>query len=177
MTYPFVDILFPQIKRDLPLLVMTVMKNHANSAKNGVKKHNFYTISQAAQLSHMSAKMIRYYESKSLLPPAKRTLANYRFYSWQDIQMLRLIKRSREFGFPLTQVKQLIKLWDNQHRASQDVKQLVMTHIEELEEKIKQMQIMRNTLMQLADCCRDDQEPQCFILDSLTEVTQSKSTK
>lgn len=150
-------------------------KNNLKLELNIAKQNGFYEISEAAKLSGVNAKMIRYYESKDLLPKAKRTLSNYRIYSAQDIQMLILIKRARSLGFPLEQIKHLLKLWDNQYRASKDVKQLVLGHIAELEDKIKQMQAMCQTLHHLADCCHGDKDPQCFILDSLAELAPTQS--
>lgn len=129
----------------------------------------FFEISEAARLSGITAKMIRYYESNQLLPHAKRSTANYRIYSERDIQMLILIKRSRSLGFSLEKIKQLLMLWDNQQRASADVKQLVLSHITQLEEKIAEMQAMCQTLHHLADCCHGNKDPQCFILDNLAQ--------
>jgi MerR family copper efflux transcriptional regulator len=148
------------------------MKKYAHSDIELSEAHaeGFYEISQAAQLSGINAKMIRHYESIGLIPPVKRTLANYRIYSQSDIQKLSFIKRSRSLGFSLEQIKTLLALWNNEHRASADVKRLVLAHVQDLDNKILEMQEMSRALRQLAvDCC-GNQDPDCPILDGLSQT-------
>lgn len=138
---------------------------------NEARENGFYEISQTAKLSGVSSKMIRYYESIELIPPVKRTFSNYRIYSKSDIQMLSFIKRSRALGFSLEQIRTLLDLWSNERRASADVKQLVLSHVKELEEKIVEMQEMSNILRNLAVSCCGNQSPECPILDDLSQVS------
>lgn len=131
----------------------------------------FYEIREAAKLSGISAKMIRHYESINLIPPVKRTLSNYRIYSKKDIHMLSFIKRSRDLGFSLEQIHTLLDLWTNEHRASADVKHLVLSHVAELDRKIVEMQEMSKALKALARPCCGNQEPDCPILDGLSDLS------
>ncbi len=133
------------------------------------KGQGLHEISYVAQASGISAKMIRYYESIGLIPPAKRTEANYRVYNDQDIQMLCLIKKARLLGFSIPQIEMLVGLWKDPSRTSAKVKQLVLTHVTQLEHDIAQMQHMCNTLRFLADDCRGDQGAQCPILEELVQ--------
>ena len=68
-------------------------------------------IGDAANLSGVSAKMIRYYESTGLIPAAGRTGSGYRVYSDTEVQMLRFIRRSRDLGFPVEKIEELLALW------------------------------------------------------------------
>ena len=150
------------------------MKNHSQAKieLNEARENGFYEISQAAQISGVSSKMIRYYESIDLIPPVKRTFSNYRIYAKSDIQMLSFIKRSRALGFSLEQIRTLLDLWSDERRASADVKQLVLSHVKELEEKIVEMQEMSDILRNLATSCCGNQSPECPILDDLSQISQ-----
>jgi MerR family copper efflux transcriptional regulator len=124
-------------------------------------------IGEAASASKVSAKMIRHYESIGLLKPARRTDAGYRLYGPQDVQVLQFIHRSRALGFSLEQIRGLLALWQDQSRASADVRALARGHIEELNRKIAEMEAMRRTLETLAASCHGDARSDCPILDDL----------
>jgi MerR family copper efflux transcriptional regulator len=124
-------------------------------------------IGEAARASGVSSKMIRHYESIGLIGAARRTEAGYRVYTDQDVQVLQFIHRGRALGFSLEQIRGLLTLWQDKHRASADVRALARSHIEELNRKIAEMEAMRRTLETLAASCRGDQRPDCPILDDL----------
>ena len=124
-------------------------------------------IGEAAKASGVSAKMIRYYESTGLIPTAGRTGAGYRVYSDNEVQMLRFIRRSRDLGFPVEKIEDLLALWRDRSRHSADVKHLAQEQIDGLERKIAEMQAMKQTLQHLADACCGDHRPDCPILADL----------
>jgi len=125
------------------------------------------TIGDAAKASGVSAKMIRHYESIGLIDAAKRTEAGYRLYSGQDVHVLRFVHRARALGFSLDQIRTLLGLWQDEGRASADVRALARSHIAELDQKIADMQAMRRTLESLAASCHGDARSSCPILDDL----------
>ena len=131
------------------------------------REHGFHNIGEAAAATGVSAKMIRHYEGIGLIPPASRTFANYRLYNDSDLHRLRFIKRARNLGFSIKQIEALLGLWNNQARASAEVKKLAQAHVQELEEKIREMQAMQRTLQTLARHCHGDHRPDCPILDDL----------
>lgn len=124
-------------------------------------------IGQAAKKTGLSAKMIRYYESIELLPAADRSDSGYRQYNAQDLHRLAFIKRSRDLGFSLAEVSQLLALWQDRQRASADVKALAAAHITELERKINELSSLRNTLRELMNSCQGNDRPDCPILKDL----------
>jgi len=128
-------------------------------------------IGQAATASGVSAKMIRHYEEVGLLPAAQRTDSGYRQYGEVDVQTLRFIRHSRDLGFSLAQIAQLVSLWQNRSRPSREVKALAKTHIRELEEKAQELLAMKAALEHLVHCCRGDERPECPIIDSLADQT------
>jgi Cu(I)-responsive transcriptional regulator len=132
-----------------------------------MKEWEMMNIGEAAQASGVTAKMIRHYESIGLLPAAQRTAAGYRVYGEQDVRLLQFIHRGRALGFPLEKIAELLALWQDQERASADVRQLAEQHIAELNRKIDELQAMKRTLETLARSCHGDQRSDCPILDDL----------
>lgn len=124
-------------------------------------------IGRAAQLSGVSAKMVRHYESLGLLPPVTRTDAGYRQYGEADVHSLRFIRRARELGFSMHDIAELSSLWHNRRRSSASVKKIAQRHSEELAQRIEAMQAMQRTLQHLVHCCHGDDRPDCPILDDL----------
>lgn len=124
-------------------------------------------IGEAAKFSGVSAKMIRYYESIGLLPAARRTDSGYRFYTDEDVHVLRFVRRARDLGFAVADIGELLALWHDQGRASADVKRIALGHVAALERKIAELQGMVDTLRMLAAHCHGDARPDCPILTDL----------
>ena len=128
-----------------------------------------FIIGEAASQSGVSAKMVRHYESLGLLPKVKRTDAGYRLYGEPEVHTLRFIRRSRDLGFSMAEIAELLKLWQNRRRASSDVKRIALSHVADLDRRMQEMAAMKRTLERLANCCHGDHRPDCPILDELAE--------
>ena len=126
-------------------------------------------IGQAAAASGVSAKMIRHYEGVGMLPAAKRSESGYRQYGEADVQTLRFIRHSRDLGFSLPEISQLLSLWQNRRRSSRQVRELAQVHLRELEDKLKELHAMKETLEHLVQCCHGDERPDCPIIDTLSQ--------
>src|SRR6185436_19078522 len=124
-------------------------------------------IGEAARASGISAKMIRHYESGGLFPEAARTDAGYRQYGDKEVGTLRFIRQSRDLGFSIEQIRELLGLWQNRRRPSRQVKALAQAHLEELEAKLQELQAMKASLEHLVHCCHGDDRPDCPIIDQL----------
>lgn len=124
-------------------------------------------IGEASKASGVSAKMIRHYEAIGLTPAARRTDAGYRLYSDDDIHTLQFVRNARDLGFSIAQIDTLLQLWKDRARPSSDVKALALSHIQELDDKIRSLQAMRDTLQTLASHCHGDHRPDCPILAGL----------
>ncbi|WGE48802.1 Cu(I)-responsive transcriptional regulator [Actinobacillus equuli] len=124
-------------------------------------------ISQAAEHSGLSAKQIRDYEKAGLLPQAARSSSGYRVYSAADLERLHFISNARKVGFSLVQISELLKLNDDPHRTSREVKQLTEQHIEELQQKIADLQQMLSLLRSWSKSCCGNDSPECSILSGL----------
>ncbi|MFT5644535.1 MAG: MerR family copper efflux transcriptional regulator [Janthinobacterium sp.] len=124
-------------------------------------------IGQAASETGISAKMIRHYESIALIKASARSSAGYRIYGAGDLHALHFIKRARTFGFSLEHIRELLSLWQNDERASVDVKSIADAHVAQLDSRIAEMRRMRDTLVTLARSCQGDAQPDCPILQEL----------
>ncbi|CAN5625106.1 Cu(I)-responsive transcriptional regulator [soil metagenome] len=133
-------------------------------------------IGEAAKASGVSAKMIRHYEGVGLFPEAVRSEAGYRKYTDKEVHTLRFIRQSRDLGFSIEQIRELLGLWQNRKRSSRQVKALAQAHIQELEEKLREIHAMKATLEQLVHCCHGDDRPDCPIIESLADLHVDEPT-
>lgn len=133
-------------------------------------------IGQASNASGVSSKMIRYYEQIGLIKPALRTASSYRTYGDNDIHTLRFVRRARDLGFSVEQIKELLALWRDRSRVSSDVKAVALEHVAELERKIAAIQEMAKTLKYLASHCHGDDRPECPIIDEIANGSAKDRT-
>lgn len=125
-------------------------------------------IGEVAKLSEVNAKMIRRYEEQGIIPKAGRSLAGYRQYSEKDVHILKFVKRSRELGFSMKDIKQLVSLWKNKSRPSSQVKSIAIKHQKELHNKLQEIQSILSTINYLVEHCHGDERPACPILENLS---------
>lgn len=131
--------------------------------KNGI----FMNIGAAARAAGINAKVIRHYESEGIIPKARRTESGYRVYDGNDVHIFRFVKRARDLGFSLPEIKKLLGLWRNKNRKSEDVKTIATKHIEILDQKIRELEAMKSALQNLSLNCHGNDRPDCPILDEL----------
>ena len=124
-------------------------------------------ISVAAKAAGISAKVIRHYESEGIIPKARRTESGYRVYDTNDVHIFRFVRKARDLGFSLPEVKRLLSLWRNKTRKSEDVKSIANKHIQILNQKICELESMKTAIERLATHCHGDERPECPILDEL----------
>ena len=123
-------------------------------------------IGDAARRSGLPAKTIRYYEEIGLISP-ERSGNSYRDYSNDDVHRLAFLKRARNLGFSIDDCRQLMALYQDRERASQDVRAIASAHVAAIEEKVRELQSMRMTLNKLIHACHGDERPNCPILEEM----------
>ena len=124
-------------------------------------------IGEASRQSNLPAKTIRYYEDVELLKPA-RAGNGYRDYSSDDVHRLRFLQRSRSLGFSIEECRSLLSLYGDDQRASSEVKAIAIKKIEEVEQKIAELESLKMTLSVLAENCHGDDRPECPIIEDLS---------
>lgn len=125
-------------------------------------------IGEASRMSGVSAKMIRYYEEIDLLRAPARQKSGYRNHTETDVHRIRFVRRARDFGFSVEQIRELLRLWSDRARSNAEVKNIALAHVEMLDAKIKDLIGLRNVLHHLAEQCDGDGRPDCPILEELT---------
>ncbi|WP_417728853.1 Cu(I)-responsive transcriptional regulator [Roseovarius sp.] len=125
-------------------------------------------ISEVSQQTSLPAKTIRYYEDIGLIHPLRET-NGYRVFRESDIHKLAFLGRARALGFSIEDCRKLMALYEDQDRASGDVKKLAEEHLAQIEDKIAQLQSMQATLRHLVRECAGDARPDCPILRDLAE--------
>ena len=124
-------------------------------------------IGEAAEATGVTAKMIRHYEQIGLIRAAGRTGSGYRVYGPRDLSTLSFIRRARDLGFSIAQIRDLLTLWQDRARAAADVKRIASEHIDEMKAKMRLLEEMVHTLEHLSAHCHGDDRPDCPILEQL----------
>ena len=131
-------------------------------------------IGEAARLSAVSAKLIRYYEGAGLLSPAGRDANGYRIFDERNVHELRFIKRARSLGFPIKQIDELLKLWRDTQRPSRKVRALAEVHRQAVADRMQAHRSIITVLARLIEACKGDDRPDCPILDELSSAPAKK---
>ena len=128
------------------------------------------TIGKLAQAAAVNVETIRFYERKNLIKQPKK-LGTFRHYPASDIARIGFIKRSQALGFTLKEAKELLDLKINDQAKCGDVLAKTQQKINEIDQKIMDLNAMRKSLEGLADCCEDTSIPlsdcpilECFML-------------
>ena len=112
---------------------------------------------------------IRYYERIGLLPPPRRTEGGHRLYSDEHFKRLIFIRRSRQLGFTLDEIRNLLCLVESGYTC-EEVKDAALAHLKGIRRKITDLQRMERTLAETAACCEGGTIPECPIIDILSGV-------
>ena len=111
---------------------------------------------------------IRYYEKIGLLPEPPRTSGNYRTYDASHRERLHFIRRCRDLGFTLEQVRELLNLSKKTDRDCAAVDRLALDHLTEIERKIADLKRLEKELRRLSDCCQGGRIGDCRIIEALS---------
>lgn len=124
-------------------------------------------IGEIASATATNIETVRYYEKIGLLPPPARDAANYRSYGKDDLARLSFIRRARDLGFTLDQVRELLGLADDRAQPCAAVDAIAIAHLTEIDRKLADLQALRGELSRLLGDCRRGTVAECLIIDSL----------
>ena len=112
---------------------------------------------------------IRYYEKIGLLPAPPRTEGRQRVYDASHLKRLTFIRRGRELGFSLDQVRELLGLVRGHDLTCANVKKMTDAHVADIRRKVRDLKKLERVLGELAAKCTSDDVPDCPILDALSK--------
>lgn len=126
-------------------------------------------IGDVSERTGLPAKTIRYYEEIALVTPHRRA-NGYRDFTQTDVHKLAFLCRARALGFSIPDCRMLLGLYEDETRESAKVKAIAEEHLAALDEKLAQLNSMRETLSTLVHACRGDDRPDCPILSDLSRA-------
>ncbi len=129
---------------------------------------SFMSIGALASATDTRVETIRYYERIGLLPEPARTGGNYRAYSPDHLARLSFIRRARDLGFTLDQVRALLGLADEKQKDCCDVDEIAREHLAEVDRKIADLRSLRRELNDLLGQCSRGKIADCRIIGALS---------
>lgn len=127
---------------------------------------NGFQIGEVSTLLGISADTLRYYEKIQLLPAVARTDAGIRVYVERDLSRLRFIKRAQKMQFSLREIAALLKMRQDPQHARDEVRLLTGSKLDEIEERLEDLQVLRNELRLLLNLCSASLDG-CPIIESI----------
>jgi Cu(I)-responsive transcriptional regulator len=126
-------------------------------------------IGEVAKAIGIKVVTIRYYEQIGLVPAPSRTEGNYRNYTQEHLRRLRFIRRCRDLGFTLVQIRELLRLSSRKTRECAEVDRITARHLADVEQKISDLRRLSKELHCLSACCRGDGLiADCRIIEALS---------
>jgi DNA-binding transcriptional MerR regulator len=135
-------------------------------------------IGDLAESSGTSAPTIRYYEEIGLLPRASRRAGGERSYGSEDVKRLVFIRRCRDFGFPIEQVRSLLALMQDRNRSCFKARDLAQAHLAAVRVKLRELKALETSVAAFVrrceDACAGGPGPDCVILEDLSHPAESR---
>jgi MerR family copper efflux transcriptional regulator len=128
-------------------------------------------IGRLAAQANVSVDTVRYYERARLLPPPSRTVAGYRTYPDTAVARLRFIRRAKDLGFSLDEIRDLLALSDQRDTGVASVRQIAAQRLADVEARLAELERLRDGLKHLVDACPGHGDPgACPILNAFTST-------
>jgi len=125
------------------------------------------TIGQLARQTGTKAETIRYYEKIGLLQAPLRSEGNYRNYGAQDQRRLSFVRRARELGFSIEQIRELIAFAEQREHQCSSVDEVVKEHIADISRRIHDLQALQGELERMIGDCPGGRVADCRVLEAL----------
>jgi MerR family mercuric resistance operon transcriptional regulator len=124
---------------------------------------------ELANLSGCNIETVRFYEKQGLLPAPPRTAGGHRDYDREHLKRLTFIRRSRELGFTLAEVRGLLGLVDGGDYTCAEVSALTLAHLDDVRRRIADLERLAGILAAMAAQCEDGTVPACPVIDALLQ--------
>lgn len=128
------------------------------------------TIGDLSKATGTKVETIRYYERIGLLPAPDRTSGNYRAYEKSDLDRLSFIRRARDLGFGLQQVRELLGLSDQKQRSCEAVDVIARDHLADVDRKLADLKTLRRELGSIIRQCGCGTIAECRLIEALAPI-------
>lgn len=125
------------------------------------------SIGELSRRTGVNIETIRYYERTGVLPPPPRTHGGHRVYAEDHLKRLSFVRRSRELGFGLDSIKDMLQMVDDRDVSCEQVREIATGHLDNVRSKIADLKRMEKTLGKTVSLCDGGETPECPILDTL----------
>jgi len=130
-------------------------------------------IGELSKRSGVNIETIRYYERVKMLPPPPRTAGGRRVYDLTGLRILVFIRRSRELGFSLDEIRALLRLGGPERASCREVREVAAHHLQEIRAKLSDLKKLERLLAKTVARCSGKMAPDCPVLDIL-DIQRSK---
>lgn len=132
------------------------------------------TIGALSQQSGVHIVTIRYYERTGLLPGPQRTHGGARLYGSDHVRRLNFLRRGRELGFELEELREMLQLVDRKAFTCAEVHNRAARHTDGIRSKIKDLRRLQRVIEGMASQCSRDGVPDCAIIDALLNAKPTR---
>jgi MerR family mercuric resistance operon transcriptional regulator len=126
-----------------------------------------FPIGELSKRSAVNIETIRYYERAKMLVPPPRTASGRRVYDVTDLRILVFIKRSRELGFSLDEIRALLRLGGPEKATCREVREIAVRHLDDIRAKLADLKKLERLLSKTVARCTGKIAPDCPVLDVL----------
>jgi MerR family transcriptional regulator, mercuric resistance operon regulatory protein len=133
------------------------------------------TIGKLSELTGVNIETIRYYERIKMVPPPPRTASGRRIYDSTHLRMLAFIRRSRELGFSLDEIRALIRLGGPEKATCREVRKVAAHHLQDIRAKLADLRKLEHLLAKTVAQCSGKTVPDCPVLDILDAQRPKRS--
>lgn len=130
------------------------------------------TIGVLSKQTRVNIETIRFYERAGILPKPPRSVGGHRIYGQDQLMRLNFVRRSRELGFSLDEIRGLLQLVDGGRYTCAEVKTITLDHLADVRRKVADLRRLERTLASVAGKCRGGKVPDCPVIEALFEPRQ-----
>ena len=135
-----------------------------------MKAMDVLSIGKLSKQSGVNIETIRYYEKIGVMPAPGRNAGGFRIYEPDHLKRLSFVRRSRQLGFSLDEIRNLLRLVDGHGHTCAEVHALMLSHLAEIRRKIRDLRRLQRAMAEMAAQCSGESVPECPIVDALFDA-------
>jgi MerR family mercuric resistance operon transcriptional regulator len=135
-----------------------------------MKAMDSFLIGNLSKQSGVNIETIRYYEKIGVMPAPGRNAGGFRIYEPDHLKRLSFVRRGRQLGFSLDEIRSLLRLVDGHGYTCAEVHALMLSHLAEIRRKIRDLRRLQRAMAEMAARCSGESVPECPIVDALFDA-------